>query len=215
MKLSIEQQRAYVQRIMLARMRILANNGFYGLLLMHMKFALDESLETAATDGERIFFNPAFMDELSDRDKDIVNRARKIQRFLAQPMFVAEKFTGMDGVYVPVSETVRGFKDIMSGEYDELPEAAFYNVGTLEDDGEWHDAAVSDGMMRVEDGEVLILVDSAEWPDEIDIERVKAKEAAAREAMLQKKSVREYTLAEASLKRAVARLKVKDGGFNG
>ena len=73
------------------------------------------------------------MDELSDRDKDIVNRARKIQRFLAQPMFVAEKFTGMDGVYVPVSETVRGFKAIISGEYDELPEAAFYNVGTLED----------------------------------------------------------------------------------
>ena len=73
------------------------------------------------------------MDELSDRDKDVVNRARKIQRFLAQPMFVAEKFTGMDGVYVPVSETVRGFKAIISGEYDDLPEAAFYNVGTLED----------------------------------------------------------------------------------
>ena len=73
------------------------------------------------------------MDELSDRDKDVVNRARKIQRFLAQPMFVAEKFTGMDGVYVPVSETVRGFAAIISGEYDDLPEAAFYNVGTLED----------------------------------------------------------------------------------
>ena len=73
------------------------------------------------------------MDELSDRDKDIVNRARKIQRFLAQPMFVAEKFTGMDGVYVPINETVRGFKAIMSGEYDDLPEAAFYNVGTLQD----------------------------------------------------------------------------------
>ena len=57
------------------------------------------------------------------------------------------------------------------------------------EEGEWLDAAVSDGMMRIEDGEVLILVDSAEWPDEIDIERVKAKEAAAREAMLQKKSV--------------------------
>ena len=73
------------------------------------------------------------MDELSDRDKDIVNRARKIQRFLAQPMFVAEKFTGMDGVYVPINETVRGFKAIMSGEYDDLPEAAFYNVGTIQD----------------------------------------------------------------------------------
>ena len=65
-------------------------------------------------------------------------------------------------------------------------------------------------MMRIDDGEVLVLVDSAEWPYEIDIERVKAKEAAAREAMLQKKSVREYTLAEASLKRAVARIKIKE-----
>ena len=80
-------------------------------------------------------------------------------------------------------------------------------------DGEWMDASVSDGMMRIEDGEVLILVDSAEWPDEIDIERVKAKEAAAREAMLQKKSVREYTLAESSLKRSISRLRIK--GDNG
>jgi F-type H+-transporting ATPase subunit epsilon len=78
------------------------------------------------------------------------------------------------------------------------------------EDGEWQEATVSDGMMRIDDGEVLVLVDSAEWPYEIDIERVKAKEAAAREAMLQKKSVREYTLAEASLKRAVARIKIKE-----
>ena len=78
------------------------------------------------------------------------------------------------------------------------------------EDGEWQEAMVSDGMMRIDDGEVLVLVDSAEWPYEIDIERVKAKEAAAREAMLQKKSVREYTLAEASLKRAVARIKIKE-----
>lgn len=82
------------------------------------------------------------------------------------------------------------------------------------EEGEWLDAAVSDGMMRIEDGEVLVLVDSAEWPDEIDIERVKAKEAAAREAMLQKKSVREYTLAESSLKRSISRLRVKgNDGF--
>ena len=78
------------------------------------------------------------------------------------------------------------------------------------EDGEWQEATVSDGMMRIDDGEVLVLVDSAEWPYEIDLERVKAKEAAAREAMLQKKSVREYTLAEASLKRAVARIKTKE-----
>ena len=76
-------------------------------------------------------------------------------------------------------------------------------------DGEEHEAAVSDGMMRIEDGEVLILVDSAEHPEEIDYARVKAKEDAMREAMLQKKSVREYTLAEASLKRAIARQRVK------
>ena len=73
------------------------------------------------------------MDELSDEDKSIVNRARKIIRFLAQPMFVAEKFTGTPGIYVPRSETVRGFKAILSGKYDDYPEAAFYNVGTIDD----------------------------------------------------------------------------------
>ena len=73
------------------------------------------------------------MDELSDEDKDTVYRARKIQRFLSQPTHVAEKFTGMPGVYVPVSETVKGFKAIVEGEMDEYPEAAFFNVGTIED----------------------------------------------------------------------------------
>ncbi|MCR5214692.1 MAG: F0F1 ATP synthase subunit beta [Eubacterium sp.] len=73
------------------------------------------------------------MDELSDNDKLVVSRARKIQRFLAQPMFVAEKFTGNAGVYVPVNDTVRGFAAILSGEVDNLPEAAFYNVGTIDD----------------------------------------------------------------------------------
>ena len=73
------------------------------------------------------------MDELSDEDKQTVNRARKIQRFLSQPTHVAEKFTGIPGIYVPLSETVRGFKMIISGEMDEYPEAAFYNVGTIED----------------------------------------------------------------------------------
>ena len=73
------------------------------------------------------------MDELSDEDKHIVNRARKIQRFLSQPTHVAEKFTGLKGVYVPLSETIRGFKKIIDGEMDEYPEAAFYNVGTIDD----------------------------------------------------------------------------------
>ena len=73
------------------------------------------------------------MDELSDEDKKTVARARKIQRFLAQPTHVAEKFTGLPGVYVPLRETVRGFKAILDGEMDDYPEAAFYNVGTIDD----------------------------------------------------------------------------------
>ena len=73
------------------------------------------------------------MDELSDEDKNTVKRARKIQRFLSQPFSVAEKFTSVPGVYVPLSETIKGFKAILSGETDELPEAAFLNVGTIDD----------------------------------------------------------------------------------
>ncbi len=73
------------------------------------------------------------MDELSEEDKRTVNRARKIQRFLSQPTFMAEKFTGIPGVYVPISETLKGFKAIISGEVDDLPEMAFFNVGTIED----------------------------------------------------------------------------------
>ena len=73
------------------------------------------------------------MDELSEEDKSTVYRARKIQRFLSQPTHVAEKFTGMPGVYVPVEETVKGFGAIVSGEMDEYPEQAFFNVGTIDD----------------------------------------------------------------------------------
>ena len=73
------------------------------------------------------------MDELSDEDKTGVFRARKIQKFLSQPFHVAENFTGIKGVYVPVKETIRGFKAILDGEMDEYPENAFFNVGTIED----------------------------------------------------------------------------------
>ena len=73
------------------------------------------------------------IDELSETDKKTVMRARKIQRFLSQPMFVAEKFTGINGVYVPVSETVKGFKAILDGELDAYPEEAFFNTGTVDD----------------------------------------------------------------------------------
>ncbi|MCR5785223.1 MAG: F0F1 ATP synthase subunit beta, partial [Eubacterium sp.] len=73
------------------------------------------------------------MEELSDNDKLVVYRARKIQRFLSQPFHVAENFTGVEGKYVSVQDTVKGFKAILDGEMDEYPEAAFFNVGTIED----------------------------------------------------------------------------------
>ena len=73
------------------------------------------------------------MDELSEEDKIVVARARKIQRFLSQPFFVAEEFTGTPGKYVPLDETIRGFKGIVNGEYDDIPEQAFYMQGTMEE----------------------------------------------------------------------------------
>jgi F-type H+-transporting ATPase subunit beta len=73
------------------------------------------------------------MDELSDEDKLTVSRARKIQRFLSQPFSVAEQFTGMEGKFVPLRETIRGFAEIIDGKYDDLPESAFLFCGTIED----------------------------------------------------------------------------------
>ncbi len=73
------------------------------------------------------------MDELSEEDKLVVSRARKIQRFLSQPFSVAEQFTGMEGRYVPIKETIRGFREILDGKHDELPESAFLFVGTIDE----------------------------------------------------------------------------------
>ena len=73
------------------------------------------------------------MDELSEEDKIVVNRARKIQRFLSQPFTVAEQFTGMEGRYVPIKETVRGFREILDGKHDDLPESAFLFAGTIDE----------------------------------------------------------------------------------
>ena len=73
------------------------------------------------------------MEELSEEDKLIVARARKIQRFLSQPMFVAEAFTGQPGKYVSIKDTIKGFREIVEGKHDDLPEQAFYMVGTLEE----------------------------------------------------------------------------------
>ena len=73
------------------------------------------------------------MDELSEEDKQVVNRARRVQRFLSQPFFVAQQFTGLQGVLVDIKDTIRGFNEIIDGKYDHLPEAAFNLVGTIED----------------------------------------------------------------------------------
>jgi F-type H+-transporting ATPase subunit beta len=73
------------------------------------------------------------LDELSDEDKLIVSRARKIQRFFSQPFFVAAQFTGLEGKYVKLEDTVKGFRELVDGKHDDLPEQAFYMVGTIEE----------------------------------------------------------------------------------
>jgi len=73
------------------------------------------------------------MDELSDEDKLVVTRARKIQKFLSQPFFVAEAFTGTPGKYVPLKESIRGFREIVEGKYDDIPEQAFYMAGSIDE----------------------------------------------------------------------------------
>ncbi|MBR6257878.1 MAG: F0F1 ATP synthase subunit beta [Lachnospiraceae bacterium] len=73
------------------------------------------------------------MDELSEEDKQVVSRARKVQRFLSQPFFVATQFTGIEGKYVPINETIRGFKEILAGKHDDIPESAFLNAGTIDE----------------------------------------------------------------------------------
>ena len=73
------------------------------------------------------------IDELSEDDKLTVSRARKIQKFLSQPFFVAQQFTGLEGKYVPIADTIRGFKEIVEGKHDEIPEQDFYMVGTIDE----------------------------------------------------------------------------------
>ena len=73
------------------------------------------------------------MDELSEEDKLVVSRARKVQRFLSQPFFVAGQFTGLEGKYVPIEDTIQGFKEILEGKHDDVPEGCFLNAGSIDD----------------------------------------------------------------------------------
>jgi F-type H+-transporting ATPase subunit beta len=84
------------------------------------------------------------MDELSEEDKLVVGRARRVQRFLSQPFFVAEQFTGLKGVLVDIKDTIKGFNAIIDGKYDYLPEAAFNLVGTIEDAAAKGEKMISD-----------------------------------------------------------------------
>ena len=85
------------------------------------------------------------IDELSDEDKVTVNRARRIERFLSQPFHVAEQFTGTPGVYVPIAESIRGFKEILEGKHDDLPERAFFMKGSIDDVVKERDGAEKSG----------------------------------------------------------------------
>jgi F-type H+/Na+-transporting ATPase subunit beta len=111
------------------------------------------------------------VDELSDEDKVVVNRARKIERFLSQPFFVAEAFTGRSGEYVPVAETVASFREILDGKYDELPESAFYMKGSIE--------------------QVAGTEEKAERDEGVEREHAEAEEGAEAEAEAKADSVRE------------------------
>ncbi|MSO42316.1 MAG: F0F1 ATP synthase subunit beta [Solirubrobacterales bacterium] len=110
------------------------------------------------------------IDELSDEDKQTVSRARKIQRFLSQPFFVAEQFTGRTGEYVPVAETVRGFRELVDGEHDEIPERAFYMQGSIEQ------VLQEAKTMKGEDVEETVESESAE--QEAKADQAEATEAA-------------------------------------
>ncbi len=99
----------------------------------HYKVARDVQVTLQRYQDLRDIIAILGMEELSDEDKQVVNRARRIQRFLAQPFFVAETFTGTPGIFVKREDTVRSFKEILEGKYDDLPEAAFYMVGAIED----------------------------------------------------------------------------------
>jgi F-type H+-transporting ATPase subunit beta len=113
------------------------------------------------------------IDELSDEDKQTVSRARKIQRFLSQPFFVAEQFTGRSGEYVPVEETVRGFKEIVDGEHDDVPERAFYMQGPID---QVLEAAKG---MRAEEPTEAAAAEAPEQEQETEQEQEKEKEEAA------------------------------------
>ena len=92
-----------------------------------------KKLEEAEALKKKVAESNGRINELSEEEKILVARARKVQRFLSQPFFVAEQFTGTTGRYVPLGETIQGFKEILEGKYDEIPEGMFLNAGNIDD----------------------------------------------------------------------------------
>jgi hypothetical protein len=112
------------------------------------------------------------MDELSEEDRRTVDRARKIQRFLSQPFHVAEQFTGMQGRYVELADTVRSFKEVLDGKHDDVPEQAFYMVGTgilrAETYADTHFFVLTDGFLDVRGAEAVVLADRVQVARTLD-----------------------------------------------
>ena len=124
-------------------LNLLSDTGFPGMKVVQFAFDSREAANylphtytqncvvyTGTHDNQTL---AAWYDELSEEDKVTVNRARKIQRFLSQPFTVAEQFTGMEGRYVPLKETIRGFREIVEGKHDDIPESAFLFAGGIDD----------------------------------------------------------------------------------
>jgi len=128
----------YIKYMVSLRCKMLVKDELEKLGLNHVTLDLGmvdirEELSTAQYKALKDIIAILGMDELSEDDKLTVSRARKIQRFLSQPFFVAEQFTGFKGKYVPIADTIRGFREIVEGKHDALPEQAFYMVGTIEE----------------------------------------------------------------------------------
>jgi F-type H+-transporting ATPase subunit beta len=125
------------------------------------------------------------IDELSEDDKLVVSRARKIERFFSQPFFVAEVFTGTSGKYVPIKETVRGFREILDGKCDDLPEQAFMMAGTIKvrSGGKEEIFTVAGGVAEVQPDIVTVLADAAENVEEIDVARAEAARKRAEDIL--------------------------------
>ncbi len=129
-------------------------------------------------------------------------RARKIQRFLSQPFHVAVQFTGVEGKYVPLSETVRGFREILEGRHDDIPERCFLNADL---DEENRQAAVHSGFVEILPEKITVMAEVAEWPEEIDSGRAREAQERAQRRLQERAPGIDLFRAEQALRRSLVR----------